>query len=108
MVRGTTPDYVLTLEGIDLTGKTVLVTIKQQLRQMTLTGDRLSISTEAEGSAVAFRLTQEETLRLSEGTAEVQVRYIGSDNLAWATEIGKIDVKRVLLNEVIHDADNPA
>ena len=108
MIRGTTPDYILTIEDWDLTDKTVFVTIRQGGTQLTKSGAELSIAANAGGSTVAFSLTQWDTLRLRVGTAEVQVRFIDSAGVAYATEIASITVNRVLLERVIaYDAENP-
>ncbi len=101
MIRGTTPDYILTIEGWDLTDKTVFVTIRQNGTQLTKTGVELSIATDDNGSTIAFMLSQKDTLSLQEGNAEVQVRFIDSDGVALATEIAPIQVKRVLYERVI-------
>ena len=105
MRRGTTPDYVLSVRGADLSGCAVYVTISQAGRQATLSGDRLSVAVEDVGAEpvtqIRFRLTQRETLDLQTGRASVQVRWIGSDGTAQATEIETIGIMSVLLEEVI-------
>lgn len=106
MIRGTTPDYVLTLDGVDLSDKTVYVTIAQSNKKLTLTGEQLSVTVTAEGSEIAFTLSQEDTLKLSIGEATVQVRFIDETGHAEATEIASLTVKRVLLERVIKYADN--
>lgn len=106
MIRGTTPDYVLTLDGVDLSDKTVYVTIAQSNKKLTLTGEQLSVTVTAEGSEIAFTLSQEDTLKLSIGEATVQVRFIDGNGHAEATEIASLTVKRVLLERVIEYADD--
>ena len=81
---------------------TVYVTVKDSYGVIiTKTGDELSISADETGSAIAFRLTQEETLRVKEGKAEVQVRFIDAQGVALATDIGQINIERVLQPGVI-------
>lgn len=106
MIRGTTPDYVLSLDGVDLSDKSVYVTISQGNKKMTLTGERLSVSVTGEGSEIAFTLSQEDTLGLSVGEATVQVRFIDGAGHAEATNTAVLTVKRVLLEGVIEYADN--
>lgn len=106
MIRGTTPDYVLTLDGVDLSNKTVYVTIAQGNKKLTLTGEQLSVTVTADGSEIAFTLSQEDTLKLSIGEATVQVRFIDETGHAEATEIVSLTVKRVLLERVIEYADD--
>lgn len=101
MIRGTTPDYILSISGYDLSGKTVFVTIRQGPIKITKSNPELSISTDSKGSTIAFVLSQKDTLSLQEGNAEVQVRFIDSDGIALATEIAPIQVKRVLYERVI-------
>ncbi|MBQ7687173.1 MAG: hypothetical protein IJT28_08100 [Bacteroidaceae bacterium] len=102
MIRGTTPDYILTVSDFDLTDKTVYVTMSQHDETMiTLTGDRLSIAYENGASTIHFSLTQMETFRFRNGTIDIQVRFIDSNDVAYATEIKTVAAERVLLNEVI-------
>lgn len=114
MIRGTTPDYILTLSGVDLSDKTVYVTISQgAAKKITKTGDDLHIAVHQEDSKdvteIAFFLTQEDTLGLSVGSASVQVRYIDENGKADATDIAALTVDKVLLERVIeYVADDPA
>lgn len=101
MIRGTTPDYVLTLDGVDLSEQTVYVTIKQCQKLLTKTGDELTIAVDETGSTIAFSLTQEDTLGLSVGSASIQVRFIGADGVAWATKTAPLYVEKALLEKVI-------
>ena len=102
MIRGTTPAYTLTIAGYDLTQMTVFVTVRGQYGTLvTKTGDALTVTADATGSTIAFRLTQEETLALTVGRAEVQVRFIDANGIALATEIAPVTVERVLLGGVI-------
>lgn len=102
MRQGTTPTYTLTVAGHDLTAQTVYVTIQGKFgRALTLTGERLTVTADTDGSTIAFRLTQKETFALHIGTAEVQVRFIDAQGVALATNIATVDVAPVLLPDVI-------
>lgn len=104
--RGTTPDYILQIPNVDLTRRSVFVTISQFTPILTLTGDRLEITYDSatDVSEVAFRLSQEETLAMRTGEAEIQARWIGEDGLADATTVEKINISPVLNEDVIeHD-----
>lgn len=105
-VRGTTPDYVLALNGYDLTGKTVFVTLAQGGIKNTLTGDRLTIVAGEDGSTVAFSLSQAETLRFKRGTAEVQLKCIDEQGNVDASGIGQLTIDRALLEREIAYADD--
>lgn len=103
MRRGTTPDYLLTVAGYDLTKCTVYVTLKQGPKIITVSGERLSVSWDADAntSSVTFGLTQEDTLGLKQGNAEIQIRFINANGEALATQIRAIPVLPVLFEEVI-------
>ena len=103
MRRGTTPDYLLTIDKYDLTDTTVFVTLEQGSRELTLTGDRLDIQYDAEHecSQIIFRLTQQETLSFGDGIAKIQVRFIDESGTALETKICTVAVKPVLYEEVI-------
>lgn len=105
-VRGTTPDYALILNGYDLTGKKVYVTLAQNGIKKTLTGDRLTIVTDKNGSTVAFSLTQTETLEYTVGNVEVQIKCISADGNVDGSGIGKITIDRALLERKINYADD--
>ena len=98
MIRGTTPDYILTVNA-DLTGTTVYVTFKQLRMSVDIKDPPVTVS---EGtSTIAIRLTQEQTLSLSEGRADIQVKYIASDGTVRATDIQPVTVSRALLERVV-------
>ena len=107
MRRGTTPDYLLTVAGFDLTACAVFVTLAQYSKNITLTGERLLIAYDdkAAMSSIVFNLTQDETLSLSSGNVEIQVRFIDGDGTAQATEIKSIPVLPILFEEVIAYGD---
>lgn len=101
MRRGSTPDYMLTVAGYDLTSCTVYVTMEQHTHQMNLTGNRLTIAYENGVSTISFTLTQTETLAFKSGGAEVQVRFIDAHNKSHVTDIQHMDILPVLYEEVI-------
>ncbi len=105
-IRGTTPDYILEIEDVDLSDKTVYVTIAQGNRKMTKTGDTLDIVASEGGSTISFRLSQEETLSLSAGNASVQVKFIDATGYADGTDIGIITINKALLEKVIEYVPN--
>ena len=104
-IRGTTPDYILTLAGYDLTDMRVYVTIWQPGHKLTKTNDDLEITVEGSGqtlkSTIELTLSQQETLGLTVGQASIQVKMIDSDGHVDATEIEVIEVKKALLEKVI-------
>ena len=101
MRQGTTPEYTLTVSGYDLTDKTVYVTVRSRGRIITKTGDDLAMAYSDGATSIVFGLTQQETLYLDLGQAEVQVRFIDVNGDAKATDIKPITVERVLQPGVI-------
>ena len=100
MIRGTTPDYILTVDA-DLTGTSVYVTIQRGVNKLTLTGDDLQIASDGTASTITFQLTQQQTLAFGTGTAEVQVKFISADGTTRATNIQPIRIGRALLDRVV-------
>ena len=101
MRRGTTPAITLTVD-YDITEWTVYVTLRNGGNVLTLTNDALTMSYANQKTTIALALTQEQTLAFSVGTCEVQVRAI-HDGTAIATNIEKLDVKRILKDGVIDE-----
>lgn len=108
MYQGTTPTLPLHVKGYDLTEATVFVTIFDNARntKITKSGSELIVTynDDVEGeeySLVLCPLTQNETLRLSQGEAVCQIRFIDSQGQAYATKKASISVRDVLYKEVI-------
>ena len=100
--RGTTPTLALLVKHHDLSGCAIFVTVRQKSNISTKTGDDIMMAyEEEEGTMLTVTLTQEETLALGEGTANVQVRWINSEGVAKATNVEMLDIKKILLEEVI-------
>lgn len=97
MTRGTTPDYVITVEDMESLGNSsVYVTLRQGDVVVTKETDDVAI----EGNQITVCLTQEETLAFNEGYAQMQVRGVTNGD-AWASPIVDVPVKPVLLEEII-------
>ena len=101
MIRGTTPYCVLTVHGSDLTDKTVYVTMSQDGKKLTLTGDRLRMAYKDGATAIVVCLTQQETLNFRVGGMDAQVKWIDAQGNADGTVIKQLRVDRALLEEVI-------
>lgn len=99
MYRGTTPTIVLELDTeVSLANLAELwVTFRTSTVEVTKTLEDVTI----EGKTITVTLTQEETLKIYNGTCHVQVRFRTSDDLAYATTIADIDVGRILKEGVI-------
>ena len=105
MIRGTTPDYILSLPGYDLTGKRVYVTIVQKNVEINKTNEDVEINVDTSGqttiSTIALTLTQQETLSIKEGSASIQVKMIDSDGHVDGTKETTVQVEKALLEKVI-------
>ena len=101
MYQGTNPALLLKVPGKDLTGCKVFVSFKTGTRVTTKTGDDLTVTLENEDTEVLCWLTQEDTLAMSEGEGEVQIRYITDENQARATQKKPITIKSVIYKKVI-------
>lgn len=104
MIRGTTPDIRITIKNpgdLDLTtALSVYVTIWQNGRSVTKTGDQVVVN----AASVEFDLTQQESLGFCEGAAEAQINwtYQGSDRVKrGATKWTEITIGRQLLEKVV-------
>lgn len=103
MTRGTTPTYVIKLEDtVDCSSMTqVYISFYQQQQNyadhlLTKTG-----SINAENHTVSVMLSQEETLEFNEGSVQIQIRGIFSNNVVFASNIVNDTVYNVLYQEVI-------
>ena len=106
MRRGTTPDFILQIDGYDLTDYTLEVVIRQGSNKIILTGDRLDVEYADDATSILVRLTQEETLGFKPGNISMQVRYIDEDGYVDATEIQLINVREILNEDVIKYVGN--
>lgn len=106
MIRGTTPTITLTVDGFDLTDKSVEIYI----REKDASGDPITYTeqdqqvniqhTEA-GTSIYLTLSQEETLAMKAGKSyQVQVRWIGDNGVAEATE-----KETFIIGEIMKDAE---
>ena len=99
MRRYTTPTLSLVVEGVDLTGMHVYVTISQGRTELTLTN--VTTSFESSNTVISIALTQEQTERFRVGEAQVQVNWVGGDGHRNATTIGRMQVDDNLLRRVV-------
>lgn len=98
MYRGTTPQIQLTIHHVDLENcKSLYVTLKQDDIEITKTKEDLTIS----GEKLSVTFSQDQTLSLKEGRADIQVRGITDVGKAFATSIYSFKVNRILKDGVI-------
>ena len=106
MINYTTPTISLVVEGIDITGQSIYVTLEQGSQELTKTGTDLTVSTETiqqvTNTTISFMLTQEESASFDfNKNVSVQVNWISSQGVRAATEIKNIPVMRNLLDQVL-------
>ena len=106
--RGSTPSYKITVSSSDGTTpvsqlmeliEDFYITFQQTRQGNSITKHGDDLSWEEDG--VAFYLTQEDTLSLSAGTCEIQVRLNLIGDKAMASSIAEEDVEKVLYEVVI-------
>lgn len=101
MYRGTTPTLYLELDTeLDLSNVVEMwVTFKSPTIE--LTKSLSEVIFDSETNTITVTLSQEETLKLFNGKADVQVRLKTSDDLAYATDIVDVEIGRILKEGVI-------
>jgi hypothetical protein len=101
--RGTTPTITVTV-NLDLTGYTCYLSIGRKSNQARVTAknDQMEMSVEGNVSTLAYTLTQDQTLALSEGEAQMQLRVIEGDT-ALASEWVPVTIGGILQNGKIDD-----
>ena len=99
MRRYSTPTIDVILEGQDVTGQRVDVTIEQ--RDKLLTFEDATKALVGEDTVISIPLSQAQTGGLAEGTAEVQVDIFDGVGHRVPTTIGTIEVERTLRAEVV-------
>ena len=102
MIKGTTPTlhFVLPIETATLKSAEVMVQYVDNCKEITIikTLDECDVG----DHTISARLTQEETLQLpAPTTVTVQLRVLTEEDVALATEIQKVSVKRLLKEDVI-------
>lgn len=101
MYRGTTPTLYLELETeLDLSNVSEMwVTFKSPTVEITKTLNEVSFDNETK--IITVTLSQEETLKLYNGKANIQVRLKTNADLAYATDIADVEIGRILKEGVI-------
>ncbi len=101
--RGTTPTISVTV-NLDLTGYTCYLAIGRRANhaQVVVDNTQMTITVDAGVSTLAYTLTQEQTLSLSEGDAQMQLRIIDGDT-ALASEWVSVSIGGILQDGVITD-----
>lgn len=98
----TTPTYLVKISGADLTGCTIVLTLRQGRTSLNVE-EFDSVDVTSEYTNVEFTLTQVQSARFSESEpVDVQANVIDSNGYRVASNIGTIELKRQILREVRH------
>ena len=100
MTIGITPTITLNLDSINLTElKSIYITFRQSDCLITKNNEDEGVIVSEH--TVTVTLSQEETLKLTPGIVEMQLKGLAKDGTVFATNIRRIDVNEALLKEVI-------
>lgn len=104
--RGTTPTHTFTLPVSGEIINNIYITYAQYgVTVVELTGDDVKIisnNTDANKCSASVTLTQEQTLLFAAGnTAEIQIRFTTTSNMAFASQKIQIDVDPIIRDGVI-------
>lgn len=103
--RGTTPALAFTIAGYDLTGYALYLTFKSRGSDIVVKREAeldVAYDSEADATTITCSLTQEDTLAMPEGEAEVELKATddGGATVLWTKNV-TVTVMRTLLEEVI-------
>lgn len=104
MRRYTTPTIEVTVEGVDLTGCEIWVTLWQQGTEVTTRPGANDVAYDGSDTTITVGYTQEQTASLDEGRAKVQVNWVDGEGRRNATAIAAIQVSGNLLGRTVGDA----
>lgn len=97
MRRGTTPTHVFTVpKEIPVGTLTVIEVTYCQFLQEILTKTEEDVTRDTEENTLSVTLTQADTLRFQPAKVEIQVRAKTALGIAYASQVIKIDAKRIL------------
>lgn len=98
MYRGTTPTISFKIKtDIDLNDLAECwITFKSKIGPKEKTFTLTDIIIDAENKTLTISLSQEETLYFNNGTIDIQIRLKTNDDLAYASDIKEIRMKKIL------------
>lgn len=110
LIRGTTPNLVYTCTSEDMDLSTLVeiwFTVKQTLSgaEVTYKLSEEQLLIDVEKKTISANMSQEDTLMFKPDTVEVQIRALGDDDRAYATDIFTVNMKRIIKSGVIQGGD---
>lgn len=107
MIRGTTPTltWKITSELDFNTITEVWITMANFDTEETFEYSASEVAIDPELKTISVSLTQEDTLKFSDGEVELQLRLLDDKGMSYATEIYVTEMKRILKDGVIGDGN---
>lgn len=99
MIRATTPTYILSLPESAEVDLTEMTEVHFTLVQCRAEIDK--IVTPTDSKTVEVTLSQEDTINLKDGIAEIQLNWIDASGNRGATYVSTIRIDKQLLDEVL-------
>jgi hypothetical protein len=103
MYRGTTPTIVFNVDTSlnlqELEFEQIWVTFKSKIKELTYSKENLILE---DGNIIKVIMPQEDTLLFNENVVEAQLRFLLTSGQAFASNIVKLDVNRILKDGVIN------
>lgn len=98
MIRGTTPTIKITILNLDLEQiESFFLVIKQNVINSAIVEKTIDdVIIDAENKCVLCQLTQEDTLKLQNGAADMQVRIKDKSGNVMATSVVTLQIDRLL------------
>ena len=98
MYRGTTPSITFKIKtDIDLNELAECwITFKSKLGTREKTFTLQDVIVDAENKTITVAMTQEETLYFNTGAIDIQIRLRTNDDLAYASDIQEVRMKKIL------------
>lgn len=101
MIRGTTPTLTINVKSNINLANVVQLWVTIELDHFKKTYDFDNVVIDAPNNKINLYLSQEDTLAFPVGTAEIQIRGLMADEKAFASNIKKINISKILKDGVI-------
>lgn len=101
MYRGTTPTIVLELDTEVSLANLAEMWVTFRTSTVEVTKSLNDVDIDDETKTVVVSLSQEDTLKLYNGNCDVQIRFRDENEKAYSTDIGNVNIGRILKEGVI-------
>ncbi len=94
IAQGATPYVMLFVEGYDLRdAEGIMLVIKTQEKALFFDRERVTVTGDGNESLVMVHLTQQETLSISPGRADTQLRWRDGNNESYTSDALPLEVR---------------